>query len=141
MGASPCKCNDPDGTNEYVVVDPVSQESVIPAQSPKSVGVMTLGFEIAEGQSKSVAFTQRPMGLDFAMRAPIIISDVTKGSIADELGVQRGWKLTSVNGKDLAKTDFQNQYDLLSKLTKQLPDVRVMKKGEETPMPEAAMGA
>eukprot|EP00747_Dinoflagellata_sp_TGD_P187539 gnl/TRDRNA2_/TRDRNA2_45255_c0_seq1.p1 gnl/TRDRNA2_/TRDRNA2_45255_c0~~gnl/TRDRNA2_/TRDRNA2_45255_c0_seq1.p1 ORF type:complete len:145 (+),score=19.23 gnl/TRDRNA2_/TRDRNA2_45255_c0_seq1:64-498(+) len=118
-----CTCLKPDKSAELAVVDPLTHESV----TVKNVGLpllatLVIGCESAEGESKTVTFTKRPLGLDFDMRAPIIISAITPGSYAEQLGVQAGWKIVSVNSKDVSNASFQDAYDSLQAGFRQLPE-------------------
>eukprot|EP00747_Dinoflagellata_sp_TGD_P167238 gnl/TRDRNA2_/TRDRNA2_191275_c0_seq1.p1 gnl/TRDRNA2_/TRDRNA2_191275_c0~~gnl/TRDRNA2_/TRDRNA2_191275_c0_seq1.p1 ORF type:complete len:136 (-),score=13.01 gnl/TRDRNA2_/TRDRNA2_191275_c0_seq1:65-472(-) len=135
MGQKACKCIDPQSKPETMPGTAGFAEAY-PVIEPKP---MSLGFVTPEGESKKVQFTSRPLGLDFNMRAPIIINGVDQGSSGDQLGVKAGWKLTSVNGQDVTKVDFQKVYDMLSSYSRQLP--QTLKKPQDYQVDELAMGA
>eukprot|EP00747_Dinoflagellata_sp_TGD_P118709 gnl/TRDRNA2_/TRDRNA2_172870_c1_seq2.p1 gnl/TRDRNA2_/TRDRNA2_172870_c1~~gnl/TRDRNA2_/TRDRNA2_172870_c1_seq2.p1 ORF type:complete len:131 (+),score=20.80 gnl/TRDRNA2_/TRDRNA2_172870_c1_seq2:45-395(+) len=94
---------------------------------------MVLGFLTEDGEFKEICFTQRPLGLDFPLKAPIIIHTVTSGSNAEELGAKSGWTLKSINGENVADRDFSYQYEKFKATTYRLLD------GSEPQ--EALMGA
>eukprot|EP00747_Dinoflagellata_sp_TGD_P186817 gnl/TRDRNA2_/TRDRNA2_44135_c0_seq1.p1 gnl/TRDRNA2_/TRDRNA2_44135_c0~~gnl/TRDRNA2_/TRDRNA2_44135_c0_seq1.p1 ORF type:complete len:151 (-),score=14.14 gnl/TRDRNA2_/TRDRNA2_44135_c0_seq1:29-481(-) len=102
---------------------------------------MVVRFETVEGSSVDISFTHRPLGIDFDMRAPIVITEVTPNSFAEQRGVRTGWKIKSVNGEHFsADKGFQFQYDVLKMISNQLPE----SKGKSLSLPQiqqALMGA
>eukprot|EP00747_Dinoflagellata_sp_TGD_P164415 gnl/TRDRNA2_/TRDRNA2_184322_c0_seq1.p1 gnl/TRDRNA2_/TRDRNA2_184322_c0~~gnl/TRDRNA2_/TRDRNA2_184322_c0_seq1.p1 ORF type:complete len:138 (+),score=21.77 gnl/TRDRNA2_/TRDRNA2_184322_c0_seq1:88-501(+) len=133
-----CTCGPDDRQNMGKPVDQAKQVAAVP-ETP----VLVLGFLTAEGKPSIIKMTQRPLGLEFDMRKPIIMSGATPGSIADDLGVKPGWKLTSVNGHDITGRSFQAQWDFLTGSAVRLPEVGVEKKMimKDVQVEERMMGA
>eukprot|EP00747_Dinoflagellata_sp_TGD_P156927 gnl/TRDRNA2_/TRDRNA2_177700_c2_seq22.p1 gnl/TRDRNA2_/TRDRNA2_177700_c2~~gnl/TRDRNA2_/TRDRNA2_177700_c2_seq22.p1 ORF type:complete len:221 (+),score=19.16 gnl/TRDRNA2_/TRDRNA2_177700_c2_seq22:97-759(+) len=111
----------------FMIGDQTLSDSV---QEMSAMGAaMVVKFETAEGTPVSICFTQRPLGLVFDRRAPSIVDDIEPSSFAEQLGVRRGWRMTSVSGHDLSNEDFQFQCDLLSVTSSQLPNAHVVPPG------------
>jgi len=77
--------------------------------------VLEIIFQLPDGIEQQLAFTRRPLGLDFDRESPIVIKKVQPRSIAEELGVQPGWLIKYVNGEACWMKDFRYQFALLHK--------------------------
>jgi len=62
---------------------------------------MTLGFDLPDGITKDVIFSERPLGLRFTASVPLTVTDVCPSGKAFDHGVENGWKLRSIDGSDL----------------------------------------
>mmetsp|Transcript_13288 Transcript_13288/g.34246 ORF Transcript_13288/g.34246 Transcript_13288/m.34246 type:complete len:208 (-) Transcript_13288:106-729(-) len=98
------------------------------ASSPPPVPVavqekklLVIGFQLPDNSIKRVTFTHRPLGLDFNKTNPIQMKRVQTGSQADQLGVKQGWKVHEVNGEVVSYKDFEYSYELLRKISAELP--------------------
>lgn len=79
--------------------------------------VLRLGFV----GGMEVVFTCQPLGIEFENEAPITIATVVKGSQAERLGVQVGWVVKIVNGKDILGEEFEAQFHFLASAARSLP--------------------
>lgn len=77
---------------------------------------LVLGFLLPNGSQTTVAFADfnPPLGLAFKRRMPITVKMVNADSPAQAKGIQEGWVVVSVNGKDISgHTDFIGVYAML----------------------------
>lgn len=87
-----------------------------PARVPRnavSPGTMVIGFLLPDDSQRSITFTRTPLGMDFAMHSPVEVKSIKPGSHAQELGVESGWAVISVNGND---TSGLNARDVFARL-------------------------
>lgn len=59
----------------------------------------------------SKTFSERPMGMEFVQKMPMILTSV-RGEAA-KLGVRRGWEIQAVGGVSLSKQDFPDAFRTL----------------------------
>uniref|UniRef100_A0A7S1S7M9 PDZ domain-containing protein n=1 Tax=Alexandrium catenella TaxID=2925 RepID=A0A7S1S7M9_ALECA len=78
-------------------------------------GEMTVGFRLPNGTQREVAFTKRPLGVDFHRSSPIMLKRVHEGSQGQLMGVQAGWEVYFIDGIDVRGKDFHATYDLLKR--------------------------
>jgi len=82
---------------------------------------LTIVFRTTTGEEEARVFTQQPLGMEFRISVPIVINNVCGESQADQLGVQLGWEILSINGRALAETTFHDAYDILVRAAATLP--------------------
>lgn len=97
-------------------------KNCVQAQKTVDPTVLEIIFQLPDGIEQQLAFTRRPLGLDFDREAPIVIKKVQPRSIADELGIQPGWLIKYVNGEACWQKDFRYQFALLHKYSANLVD-------------------
>lgn len=79
-------------------------------------------FEVpGSAATHAVRFTKRPVGFDFHREAPIKVDRVVQGSHAEQLGVQPGWVVRSIQGEDMHGRDFEAKFDHFCKALRDLP--------------------
>eukprot|EP00930_Biecheleria_cincta_P071385 TRINITY_DN58898_c0_g1_i1.p1 TRINITY_DN58898_c0_g1~~TRINITY_DN58898_c0_g1_i1.p1 ORF type:complete len:148 (+),score=39.70 TRINITY_DN58898_c0_g1_i1:255-698(+) len=84
--------------------------------SPK----LTVCFRRQDGQSFDVEFTKRPCGIDFTKTTPMKVKRVHAQSVAEELGVEGGMAILTIQGEDLPN-DPQSAMEVVKKFVAQLP--------------------
>lgn len=97
-----------------------------PGQARKKIvdpHVLEIIFQLPDGIEQQLAFTKRPLGLDFDRMSPIVIKKVQSKSEAEIFGVQPGWMIKYVNGEACWSQDFRYQFALLHKYSRDLIDV------------------
>eukprot|EP00747_Dinoflagellata_sp_TGD_P107915 gnl/TRDRNA2_/TRDRNA2_170259_c0_seq1.p1 gnl/TRDRNA2_/TRDRNA2_170259_c0~~gnl/TRDRNA2_/TRDRNA2_170259_c0_seq1.p1 ORF type:complete len:492 (-),score=82.43 gnl/TRDRNA2_/TRDRNA2_170259_c0_seq1:416-1852(-) len=80
---------------------------------------LTLGFLTFEGREVEVTLRYRPLGIDFAKEAPIVVKKAL--GHAKQVGIAPGWAVISVNGEDVTEKSFDYQYSLIRSASKWLP--------------------
>jgi len=77
----------------------------------------------AEGKDRSVRIYQRPLGAEFSKHASgsAQIRKVQLGSYAQELGLEAGWIVKSVDGESLASSTFLQVQQCIKNSLAQLP--------------------
>lgn len=73
-------------------------------------GSAELLFRLPDGSEKMVSVKQRPVGFDFHMAVPITVDSVEPGTHAAELGIQKGWAISKINGEEMNAKDIQISY-------------------------------
>jgi len=76
---------------------------------------LELVFAMEDGRMVTKVFTTRPLGLQFRTEMPIVIMRVQEGSQAEELGVELGWKVHSIDEKLLDGMTIDQVYQILRK--------------------------
>eukprot|EP00747_Dinoflagellata_sp_TGD_P198648 gnl/TRDRNA2_/TRDRNA2_71707_c0_seq1.p1 gnl/TRDRNA2_/TRDRNA2_71707_c0~~gnl/TRDRNA2_/TRDRNA2_71707_c0_seq1.p1 ORF type:complete len:198 (+),score=21.35 gnl/TRDRNA2_/TRDRNA2_71707_c0_seq1:166-759(+) len=74
------------------------------------------------GPTWTKLFLRRPLGMDFYKCAPIVIRKIQKNSVAEEIGIEIGWTLVSINGEEVSQQDFACQFAKLKHGSLRLPD-------------------
>jgi len=93
-------------------LEPIQEEDTAKEDElEKKTHRMEVTFKARDGTVHDIAFCQRPLGLEFEMRMPIIIKTLHRGGYAEQLGVQTGWQLTAVRGKDMTEMEFAPVYE------------------------------
>lgn len=77
-----------------------------------------------EGATKEIAFTKKPLGLDFNKKVPITVRGVSADGAGAAKGVRLGWKVLEVNGVDLSTGSFAEVFDVLSIGSKSIPKIK-----------------
>lgn len=82
---------------------------------------LTLQFLCTQPEygTRSLLFTEAPLGITFKAESPIQVKDVQLGSLADRFGVQPDWLLASIDGEDVLQSDWNyvlRKVDALSSL-------------------------
>lgn len=76
--------------------------------------LLTVVFRLPNGSEKTVSFANRPLGLDFNKKVPIMVRKVAGGSVGDLQGVKVGWFIVKVNGIGVSAVDFETAFHELS---------------------------
>jgi len=63
-------------------------------------------FGTADGREEARLFSHQPLGIQFGNSMPIVVKSVHLGGQAQQLGIQRSWKVHSINGLSLATMSF-----------------------------------
>ena len=74
---------------------------------------LEIAFLLPDSSVQRRVFAKKPLGLDFNRHMPVTIKHVRPGSVAEELGVQQGWKVQAINGYDATRASFQEVYAAL----------------------------
>lgn len=69
----------------------------------------------------TAVLTQRPIGLEFELRMPLVISRVERGTEAERQGVQIGWELDRVDSDEIDGCAVNDVYNKLQVLASELP--------------------
>jgi len=60
-----------------------------------------------EGE-KTLNFTRRPLGMNFANKQPIAVTKLASGGHAEELGVEIGWQIKKIGGKSVTDPEYKD---------------------------------
>jgi len=91
-------------------------------------GELTVVFRTKTGEEEAKVFTQQPLGMDFQGNMPIVINRLRGKSQADQLGVQVGWEVLSINNIALTGQTFHDARDIVVKLAATLPGYMLVRK-------------
>jgi len=83
---------------------------------------LVIEFATASG-ARAIHFRKRPLQMWFNKVMPIIVTKVSRGGHADELGVETGWQVTAVGGIRLQGLDYAAADKLLQAGLRSLPDI------------------
>ena len=72
------------------------------ASEDDDVPLLPVRFEKEKGAWEDVFFFAMPLGFDLSKQKPLTVKAVKPKSYAEQLGVQVGWKLHSINGVDVS---------------------------------------
>mmetsp|Transcript_17312 Transcript_17312/g.30811 ORF Transcript_17312/g.30811 Transcript_17312/m.30811 type:complete len:127 (+) Transcript_17312:79-459(+) len=111
-GAEACCADKGDPNSEVIVPSESVLGRKVTGQSLEFV------FTTDEGAEKVITFTNKPIGVFFAKKRPIVVSDVNPGSLADKLGVKAGWEIQSIGGASLEQCESHK--DAIAVIMKQL---------------------
>jgi len=89
---------------------------------------LTVLFRTKTGEEEAKVFTQQPLGMDFQGNMPIVINRLRGKSQADQLGVQVGWEVLSINNIALTGQTFHDARDIVVKLAATLPGYMLVRK-------------
>lgn len=104
---------------------------------PGTTGARSLGkmaqqlrvvFRTKAGEQEAKVFTRQPLGMEFRRNMPIVINRLRGEGQADQLGVQLGWEVLSINGNSLAGMTFQDAYDIFVASADALPRCMLVRK-------------
>lgn len=105
-----------EGRISMIKEDSTPKYQDLPAHCTQQESRLVLGFLLPNGSQATVAFAESnlPLGLAFKRRMPITVKMVNADSPAQAKGIQEGWVVVSVNGKDISgHTDFIGVYAML----------------------------
>ncbi|CAE8683815.1 unnamed protein product [Polarella glacialis] len=110
---------DKTGVEEEPVITPgdVLVEIEAPKVVPKDVKIV---FQLPDKSQKECIFTQRPLGLDFLKRVPLVVTLIHPLGFAHAAGVEKGWTIKFIAGEPVAD-DFQAALAQLSSNVAALP--------------------
>merc|ERR1711920_820385 len=74
---------------------------------------MKVTFQLPDASTREVVFTCRPVGIEFRKACPIVVKRVVAGGQGEKMGVEAGWGISVVDGKDVATGEFESTYQLL----------------------------
>jgi len=74
-------------------------------EEPKKLEVVFLSTKDGE---KTLNFTRRPLGMNFANREPIAVTNMKRGGHAEELGVEIGWQIKKIGEKSITDPEFKD---------------------------------
>jgi len=82
----------------------------------------SLDIEFADvaGFSQVVTFWTKPLGITFNNRSPLLCKSFPEGSLAQELGVQKGWKFVKVGSVELFGKDWEECAKIIQEASKAL---------------------
>merc|ERR1712137_1255687 len=80
-----------------------------------------IGVWSPNGNSKTLLFTKRPMGLDFHSSAPLTVRKVKERHHGHEVGVLQDWILKVVDGHELGGSTFKEDFQLYCDAVQKLP--------------------
>jgi hypothetical protein len=104
---------------------PVAPAAPVRACSKQDTG-WGAGFDIdfnVDGEIKTVTITSKPLGLIFdPTTKPVQIKSVKEGGQAEKLGVQAGWKMKAIAGKDASSLCAEDIMSTVASHTGCLPN-------------------
>lgn len=128
VSCSTCRCDEEAGDGKILqstaAVCPTSCEDSLAdmiVEKTISTHQLEVTFQLPNGSSRVICFTRRPLGLDFNRHMPITLKHVRPGSHADDLGVEEGWCIRSLQGYDVTQLIFQDVYLALKEASEHLP--------------------
>jgi len=71
----------------------------LPKRPPPPALSLTIAFDM-DGETTAHTFCRRPLGMTFGPKLPFVVTRVIPNSNAEELGVQPGWEVKHLLGKD-----------------------------------------
>ena len=74
----------------------------VSAEAEDEVPLLPVRFEKEKGALEDIFFFAMPLGFDLSKQKPLTVRAVKKESYAEQLGVQVGWKVHSINGVDVS---------------------------------------
>jgi hypothetical protein len=85
------------------------------AKGKGAASPLIFGFETADGDKKVlIEFTKGPFGMQILQnKMPLQLTRTVDGGEAEKLGVQGGWRITSIGGRSLAKYDYTKAMDFV----------------------------
>jgi len=92
------------------------------ASSSDPPGAVIVKFVVSEGYLRKVAFTKKPLGMNFSTDGPLAVTKVAEGGNAQMLGVQPGWKLNRVGDQDLKDKTVTQVAELIKQASTDLPE-------------------
>eukprot|EP00930_Biecheleria_cincta_P005585 TRINITY_DN106512_c0_g1_i1.p1 TRINITY_DN106512_c0_g1~~TRINITY_DN106512_c0_g1_i1.p1 ORF type:complete len:127 (+),score=29.11 TRINITY_DN106512_c0_g1_i1:60-440(+) len=101
MGNSAPCCTDESITAtpvETAVASNTTEEKPAPAEVEVP---LVITFDVMDGTTRNMTFTEKPLGLDFSLRLPMSVKRIKENSHGSELGVQLGWTILQIDGEDL----------------------------------------
>lgn len=82
-------------------------------------------FELPSGSLEAVAFTKRPLGLDFFRHLPITVKRAKQGFHAkDDHNIQKHWIVRKVDDEPLTGTSFSTDFERLNQALQRLPETK-----------------
>lgn len=106
--------------DEPVIIAPVN---TLGAQlAPQNAAFLEIVFD-NKGEEQRLQILERPLGAEFSKRrsGPIRVSKVHARSYACRLGLQVGWAIKSIDGKDVSRMNFQDTQEALKNGLMSLP--------------------
>jgi len=82
---------------------------------------LVIVFEDIAKQEQTLTFTEGPLGIEFAHYMPLVIQSFKPSSVAEKLGVVKGWKIKLIAGQDISKMRYKEASALLFKHVADLP--------------------
>jgi len=79
-------------------------------------------FDTGTGEVRTILFREGPLGMAFFNKLPLCIEDFKSTSVAQEMGVQKGWTLVKIGDVDVrTQTQFQTVASYITEGISQLP--------------------
>mmetsp|Transcript_38917 Transcript_38917/g.67540 ORF Transcript_38917/g.67540 Transcript_38917/m.67540 type:complete len:151 (-) Transcript_38917:144-596(-) len=102
--------------------EPVKEEPPVEVAVKEEPAGLVFGFLSDQG-TKYITFTEKPVGMKFDKRMPIVINGFKEKSKAKELGVQLGWEMKSIGGASLEGIDkYDDAMAVILKNLETLPE-------------------
>jgi len=79
-----------------------------PSKPVEHVDTVEIVFIDENKEDKAITFDHQPLGMEFFTKAPLMIKELKPGSYAEEMGVQKGWKIKSVAGTDITRMWYKS---------------------------------
>mmetsp|Transcript_66483 Transcript_66483/g.142260 ORF Transcript_66483/g.142260 Transcript_66483/m.142260 type:complete len:127 (+) Transcript_66483:79-459(+) len=124
MGAQCCTQDEANKSAETVAVVDTKKgdaKQEAPREAEVPAGVQFL-FQSPDGVQHKMTFTSRPVGMTYVNSVPVVIKSVQPGMQAEKSGVKEKWILLSVNGQDIAGTDFSGATSKIKEALMTLPE-------------------
>lgn len=127
LPSDPNETGDAEAEPEPAALGDVPEAKKVPSSIEPTMEVkaeeiyMEVVFAKPDGSNVPVRFTRKPMGFDFSKGLPLTMRRVKAGSHAEEVGVEVGWYVMSVNGESMHGKKFQEIYDALQKGAADIP--------------------
>merc|ERR1712070_407524 len=75
-------------------------------------GALAIEFQTSSGLKK-IGFTRKPLGMTFDSKMPVLIKKVVDGGHAKEVGVEEGFEIKSIGGRNIDGLDFASVKKLI----------------------------
>mmetsp|Transcript_38918 Transcript_38918/g.67543 ORF Transcript_38918/g.67543 Transcript_38918/m.67543 type:complete len:148 (-) Transcript_38918:113-556(-) len=102
--------------------EPVKEEPPVEVAVKEEPAGLVFGFLSDQG-TKYITFTEKPVGMKFDKKAPIVINGLTDKGKAKDLGVKIGWELKSIGGASLEGCEkYEDAMAVILKKIQTLPE-------------------
>lgn len=102
---------------------PVPDNPAVAPSIPEPAVVIV--FETENGSKVEHTFTKRPLGMEWQKQAPLTLARAVPGTAAGEKGLQPGWTVMTINGENIAQSDYEGASATLKSAVLRLPATSV----------------
>lgn len=102
-----------------------SASSVSSASSASKSSLEETGFDVsfdAGGSVKIVTLSRKPFGIVFSTTAPVRVNKLRQGSHGEQLGIQPGWVVKEIAGRDMSHSSAEQVLSALQRGAEKLLD-------------------
>jgi len=109
-------------------VDPIvyrksSSGNFIPSDAAEKepANSVTIGFKSQDGSIKNICFNQKPLGITFEEREPVIVARLVAGGEGQLKNVREGWEVCAICGHSTEGQTYHQILQILEEAITQLP--------------------